>query len=797
MKTNSLITFVLLQCLTFTGFAQTVNIDKAFVSSEGSALYVAPVPVTPPGYTIHEFGGVYESYPVNEGTLYSDLQQASYFGYDPDYWYGCQVGCWVYASNSNNGDADLKFTISHRWASSVSGLASASWSTVMYSSPQFDGSAAGYYLGWVQFGLNYPKATWEHRVIEWKVLVEDTDTGGSEELTTVRVWFGSEIVPTPTPPPGSTPTFTPTATPTRTPTPTFTPTATATPKPKLPPVGITGEVVDYDTIHYKLLNTDFATPYNWYGTEYIQVVISIPTKPLYRLRYFTLAAIQEGGVAIWLSDDVPAGCGFVTIRARALAYSYAPYQDSDESTATILMPPAPTSTPTVPASTSTPTTTNTPTPPLGSTPTFTPTRTNTVPPTNTLTPTVSVNTPTNTSTVIPGSTATPPPTYTQTPTPTNTPTPTVPTNTPTNTATSTPTPTVPPGSTPTFTTTPVVLPPTPTWTPSLTPTSTPTATNTPTGTPTVPTSTPTSSTPSPTATPDSSYKVDVFVTIDLPVFAQEVVWGDPLYCSGYVARKTDDFPDKDVSIYYRWSGTDNFGSAIKPGQTRYVYANISTTFLDPTNEWPFISMSSYAIGYYESYWIDNEQVVQVHLVTPTPTYTPTRTPTPTFTPTKTPTNTPTPLSAIRPLTWLYGLPRDATSTEIYVMFHADSLADWPISNFASFKWGYDPDNTLTDTSPGLTTLTGIIPEWEDTMVSSGEMVFDATAVALFGANNEVYPPGRQSTWLKFRWVPTPTPIPGATPTPTEAIPTPTPLPNTGTLVFRKEDGGIGAFVESQ
>lgn len=138
MKTKSLITFVLLQCITITGFAQTVNIDKAFVSSEGSALYVAPVPVTPPGYTIQEFGGVYESYPVNESTLYTDLQQASYFGYDPDYWYSCQVGCWVYAENSFSGNADLKFTISHRWASSVSGLASASWSTVMYSSPRFD-----------------------------------------------------------------------------------------------------------------------------------------------------------------------------------------------------------------------------------------------------------------------------------------------------------------------------------------------------------------------------------------------------------------------------------------------------------------------------------------------------------------------------------------------------------------------------------------------------------------------------------------------------------------------------------
>ncbi len=594
--------------------------------------------------------------------------------------------------------------------------------------------------------------------------------------------------------PTSTPTFTPTATPTRTPTPTFTPTATATPKPKLPPVGITGEVVDYDTIHYKLLNTDFATPYNWYGTEYIQVVISIPTKPLHRLRYFTLAAIQEGGVAIWLSDDVPAGCGSVTIRARALAYSYAPYQNSDESTATILMPPAPTSTPTVPTSTSTPTTTNTPTVPLGSTPTFTPTRTNTVPPTNTLTPTVSVNTPTNTSTVIPGSTATPTPSYTQTPIPTNTPTPTVPTNTPTNTATSTPTPTVPLGSTPTFTPTEVVLPPTPTLTPSHTPTPANTPTGTPTATPTVPTSTPTSSTPSPTATPDSSYKVDVFVDLQNPVNGQTVVWGDSLYCFGSIARKSDDFPDSDVDVYYAWGDSIRRYSALKPGQERYVTDTIDTMYLSPG--WQPFSLSSYATGLYESYWQDNSEEIAIFVITPTPTRTPTRTPTPTFTPTKTPTSTPTPLLPIRPLEWVYALPRSATEAEVFVMFHADSLADWPISNFASFKWGYDPDNDLTDTSAGLSNLTGIIPEWQDTMVSSGEMVFDTTAVAIFGANNETYPPGRQSTWLKYRWVPTPTPIPGATPTPTEVIPTSTPLPPTGTFIFRKVDGGIGAFVES-
>lgn len=662
---------------------------------------------------------------------------------------------------------------------------------------------------------------------------------------------GSEPIATPTNTATFTPTHTPTKTPTRTPTHTPTATATFTPLPKLPAPNVNGAVEDYDTVKYQIKNNpDDGLGYSHSAMDLMRCILSIPDNGTYKIRWYSASYLTEGAAARWIKEDVPAGCGYVIVRAAAIALAGSGYQDSDQTSVTVLMPPAPTATATSPPTitpTATGTATNTPTPPPGSTPTFTPTNTATpspTVPTPTPTATVPTNTPTftqtpsNTPTVPAGST----PTFTPTKTPTGTtpsptvqtPSPTVPTNTPVSTNTPTATPTVPPGSTPTFKPTKVVLPPTPTWTPSLTPTFTPSFTPTATVTPFT-------RLPEPIVDiePDGATRVKcrffnnpneegkaynplsqqgnaVCRELEIKLYYDGfyLFWSGHLY--PYEIRNAD-YSAKwiyfDVPIAYGeagcyargipvdWTGFtasywgfDWTGSGYSPSPTPTPITPTPTVSLStptpvPPSSTPVPPTSTTTpVTPSPTATTGISTPTPTRPFTPTPTHTPTRIPTPTFTPTKTPTSTPTPLSAIRPLTWLYGLPRDATSTEVYVMFHADSLADWPISNYASFKWGYDPDNTLTDTSPGLTVLSGIIPEWQDTLLTS-ELVLDATAVAIFGANNETDPPGRQSTWIKFRYEP-------PTPTPVASTPTPIPptIPNTGRFIFFNQ-GRRGAFVE--
>ncbi len=348
------------------------------------------------------------------------------------------------------------------------------------------------------------------------------------------------------------------------------------------------------------------------------------------------------------------------------------------------------------------------------------------------------------------STHTPKPgvTPTKTFTPTNTPvTPTI-TNTatpiPPPTATSTPTPTNTPatGSTPTATWTPAIIPPTPTNTP-VPPTAT--ATDTPTNTPVSPTVT---NTPVPTNTP-------VLGNTPTPVTPTPTqVPMPPTPTATPTATRT--FTPVPTNTFTPIPTPTNTDTPVLPTNTP-TPGNTPTNTPSPTSTF-----------------------------TPEPTFTPTWTPVPTNTPTWTHTPTATPI--IRPLIYLSGFPASATETTIRVQFHSESLADWPIRNYALLKWGLDPGGDLADNDPSVVTISGLIPEWETDLTTS-DFVLGASEIAVFGSNNEADPPNRQSVWIKWRWV-----LPTATPTPIPApTNTPTPEPVRSRFIFR--NGRIGAFLE--
>lgn len=193
-------------------FAQ-MDVRESYVDSDDTPME---------GYPVWNLGSTYpfevdwehQADPPSWGE-YADLGQATQIGSN----YVVQPGAYVEDPNAGWMEGFLTITLYHRSAASVAELASATWEEVGHNPTPYDGGADPGYGEGNQLTLRYPVSTWDHRIMQWKILAQNSSTGESDQETTLRLYFGALFPPTPTPTVGPTPT------------PTVAPTATSTPQP--------------------------------------------------------------------------------------------------------------------------------------------------------------------------------------------------------------------------------------------------------------------------------------------------------------------------------------------------------------------------------------------------------------------------------------------------------------------------------------------------------------------------------------------------------------------------------------
>jgi len=357
-----------------------------------------------------------------------------------------------------------------------------------------------------------------------------------------------------------------------------------------------------------------------------------------------------------------------------------------------------------------------------------------------------------------------------TPTPTPTPLSSV-TPTPTPDATSTPVPTDTPTPTPEPTDTPT---PTPDATSTPVPTDTPTPTPVPTDTPT-PTTTPTvTPTPEPTATPTPTPEGAV-LTIIVPPGTPSIIFDGETYTSNVsagVVKNQQYFinvndPNND---FFSWSGTGvNLPAANSKFTVVYVTGNTATLellLISPTpTSTPTVTPTS----------------------TPTVTPTPNPTDTPTPTPTVTPTTTPTPTPTVGPLDFTItfdcsGGGRIITSNHIggsYVLDRSTGLFNTEQEALAETNW-FQLTNPINNVTTFITPLNSSGTRWVSIRDRNNPTDIFAKSIT-FDCNLTPTPtPTVEPTA-------TPTPGPTDTPTPTPTVvptdtPTPTPI-QTGSTFY--------------
>lgn len=161
--------------------------------------------------------------PAASYSPYSDLDQAVLVG---DY-YAAQIGAWVEDPNAGwIGDPPenwyLYISLYQRSAASLDALSSADWTQIGINDTPYNGGAEAAFVEWVQITARYPLSDNDHRVFQWMIRADNVLTGDYDTAETNRIYFGTLVVPTPTPintpiPPTATPT--PVVWPTSTPTP--------------------------------------------------------------------------------------------------------------------------------------------------------------------------------------------------------------------------------------------------------------------------------------------------------------------------------------------------------------------------------------------------------------------------------------------------------------------------------------------------------------------------------------------------------------------------------------------------
>jgi len=158
--------------------------------------------------------------------------QANYFN--------IRIGSSLDVDNLPHGGTDLTIELQHRYGYDEVILGATDWVTAGVNNPGWGGGLVNtYWNEHTRAVVRYPEAVWEYRWVQWRLKVNNANSGLTTYHTYNAVIFSATATPTTVPTATSTPTPIPTSTatstPTQTPTATHTQTPTNTPRPTATP----------------------------------------------------------------------------------------------------------------------------------------------------------------------------------------------------------------------------------------------------------------------------------------------------------------------------------------------------------------------------------------------------------------------------------------------------------------------------------------------------------------------------------------------------------------------------------